>query len=164
MQKYLNCYTCNAPFKISQEDFNTKMVLGNSFVIFDCKKCTRKNKSTLLPSKPKEIFTGDPAFLKILNSCKHRGKDFDLDAKYLENLWNKQKFVCVYTNITMILPISGKKKAPHTASLDRIDSAIGYMKGNVQFVCYSINTAKNDFDEIEFIQFVESMKKQSISV
>ena len=64
----------------------------------------------------------------------------------------------------MILPISGKKKAPHTASLDRIDSAIGYMKGNVQFVCYSINTAKNDFDEIEFIQFVESMKKQSISV
>ena len=158
MQKYLNCYTCNAPFKISQEDFNTKMVLGNSSVVFHCNKCMRKNKSTLSPLKTKETFTGDPAFLKILNSCKHRGKDFDLDGEYLENLWNKQKSMCTYTNIIMTLPIPGKRKTPHTASLDRIDSSIGYMKGNVQFVCYSINTAKNDFTEIEFIQFVESMK------
>jgi hypothetical protein len=71
-------------------------------------------------------------------------------------LWNNQKGKCALTNITLILRNDEKIK-PNTASLDRIDSSIGYVKGNVQFVAYSINLAKVDFDNQEFIDFLHEV-------
>jgi hypothetical protein len=51
------------------------------------------------------------------------------------------------------------KKTPIKASLDRIDPNIGYVKGNVEFVCYCINVMKNDFAKKEMIDFINLIKK-----
>lgn len=44
-----------------------------------------------------------------------------------------------------------------TASFDRIDSAKGYVEGNVQWVHKRVNIMKNRFDETEFIDFCRAV-------
>lgn len=42
---------------------------------------------------------------------------------------------------------SGSHKNPFSASADRIDNTKGYMKSNVQFVCWLYNHMKSDYSE-----------------
>ena len=62
----------------------------------------------------------------------------------------------------MTLPESGKEWDRHFTmdkmSLDRIDSAKGYVKGNVQFVCLGINYAKNRWSDTEMKLFIERIR------
>ena len=44
-----------------------------------------------------------------------------------------------------------------TASLDRIDSSKGYVKGNVQWVHKDINKMKTDFEQSIFIKLCKSV-------
>jgi hypothetical protein len=71
---------------------------------------------------------------------------FDLDVDYLENLWNQQGGKCALTG----LPMAHKFSSLLSASLDRIDSMKGHIKGNIQVVCQWVNSAKNDFTNTEF--------------
>jgi hypothetical protein len=47
----------------------------------------------------------------------------------------------------------------YTASVDRVDSSRGYVKGNVVFVISAVNTMKNDLSEKEFLSIIESVYK-----
>lgn len=86
----------------------------------------------------------------------------DIDLTYLTELWEKQDGKCAITHIPIILPSNaktwGKGKKPDNASLDRIDSKLGYIKGNVQFIALSINLAKTDFSQEDFIAFLGKIK------
>lgn len=104
-------------------------------------------------------------FRSFINSCKNRNKycgwDIDIDIFYLKELWESQNGMCSYTKIKMILP---KKITDFTkihslkrASLDRIDSLKGYIKGNVEFVCYAINLAKNNYSKVEMTSFINDL-------
>ncbi|BDA67962.1 hypothetical protein RIVM261_025310 [Rivularia sp. IAM M-261] len=46
---------------------------------------------------------------------------------------------------------------PRTASLDRIDSKLGYIEGNVQFVSVMANYAKLDFQEAQLLEFCKAV-------
>ena len=46
-----------------------------------------------------------------------------------------------------------------TASLDRIDSSLGYAKGNVQWVSKEINIAKQTMSQDEFIEMCRTVAK-----
>ena len=77
-----------------------------------------------------------------------KGWDFDLDYKYLTELYNKQKGKCYYTNLKMKY-----KKGPKTfdtMSLDRIDSSKGYTKDNVVLCLNCINMLKSDHNMKDF--------------
>lgn len=74
----------------------------------------------------------------------------DIDCYYLRELWINQKAICPYTKNIMNF---NKKTNPYHASLDRIDSSKGYLKGNVEFVCLSVNYAKNKFPKEEITRF-----------
>ena len=70
---------------------------------------------------------------------------FDIDIEYVADLLDvKQEGKCALTN----LPISIKDK---TASLDRIDSSKGYIKGNVQWLHKDINMMKRHYSSEYFI-------------
>jgi hypothetical protein len=60
--------------------------------------------------------------------------------------------VCPYTGKKMSL---GKETSPYSASLDRIDSSKGYMKGNVEFVCLAVNLAKQSFSREQMMTFFQ---------
>jgi hypothetical protein len=113
-------------------------------------------------------------FRFFINKCKCRNKEtgvkVNIDVIYLKNLWNSQNGKCSYTGIKMMLPDTTNGfsvvHSLYKASLDRIDSSKGYIKGNVEFVCYAINNAKNDFSKQEMISFVNDIliNKNTISI
>ena len=109
----------------------------------------------------KDEFTGLRDFIKRV---KHRYKNHDLDLQYLKDLWDKQN-VCVYTGVKLELPKNkGINNQIYTASLDRIDSSIGYLKGNVQFISIAANHAKGNLsheDMILFCNLIYENKKAS---
>lgn len=92
-------------------------------------------------------------FSKLKNLCtkaRLRNKEYDpeVDWEYLFDLWDKQNGLCAYSGV----PLSYKANHPHIVSLDRIDSAIGYVKGNLQLVSWTVNKMKQDFGEELFLE------------
>ena len=86
----------------------------------------------------------------------------------VRELWEQQHGICVYTGIQMQLPISEHEsrvrgeKTPTQASLDRIDSSKGYVKGNVEFVCLAVNYAKNGFSKDQMLQFFAQVCRNGV--
>lgn len=99
---------------------------------------------------------------KARSRSKARGEKTDLDVKYLKEVWESQNGTCPYTGIKMEISRTSQdediKKTPIKASLDRIDPSIGYLKGNVEFVCYCVNVMKNDFTKQETLNFINQIK------
>lgn len=103
-------------------------------------------------------------FKRIRAQCKKKEEITDITLDYLANLWKEQEGKCVYTGTEMFLPINTNHydkltPEPHWASLDRIDSSKGYIIGNIQFVCLSINYAKSSFSDEQFKEFLAKIKR-----
>ena len=100
---------------------------------------------------------------KARSRSKQKGYTTDLTTEYLKEVWDKQNGICPYTKIKMELGRTTAdediKKTPTKASLDRIDPNIGYIQGNVEFVCYCVNVMKNDFTKEEMVNFINKIKK-----
>jgi len=88
---------------------------------------------------------------KILRSA--RGKrnrspiEINITIQYIWNLFLQQKRLCALTG----LPIHFNN-SDFTASLDRIDSNKGYIKGNVQWIHKDVNRMKNVYSQEHFVQ------------
>ena len=72
-------------------------------------------------------------------SAKKRNLEFDITVKDMDELIEKQNGKCALTGWDI--------KVNETASIDRIDSKIGYLKDNIQWVHKDLNRFKWDFDE-----------------
>ena len=83
-----------------------------------------------------------------------KGKEWNVDLEYLGNLFDAQKGKCIYTGWDLEATHSKKSK---TASIDRIDSSKGYIKGNVQWVHKNVNIAKNALSHSEFLNLCQSV-------
>lgn len=86
-------------------------------------------------------------FRYTLRSAKRRFKDINITLEDLKEQWEKQKGICPFTGLKLILPHDSNIHEIdffHRASLDRIDSSKGYIKGNIQFVSTPINYMKSD--------------------
>jgi hypothetical protein len=99
-------------------------------------------------------------------NIRKRNKDIDVTIDDLKEQWEKQNGICVFSGIQLILSSHSKiKKNPiYSASLDRIDSSKGYIKGNIQWISRAINFMKSDMsDEMvnELIEILVEHKKRS---
>lgn len=85
----------------------------------------------------------------LVTKARLRTKEFDpeVDWEYLFTLWVDQNGQCIYSG----LPLSIEVNHPHTVSLDRKDSKLGYVKGNLQLVSASVNRMKQEFTEDFFL-------------
>lgn len=91
--------------------------------------------------------------LSNIKKGKHHDKKHDkyncnIDITYLLQLCKSQDNKCAITGKLM----THKSKSLFSVSIDRIDSNIGYITGNIQLVCKAINLAKNDHsnDDIKY--------------
>jgi len=109
----------------------------------------RKNLQLLSRNRADE-YTG---FRNLLSSCHKRKKDCDLDLPYLKELWEKQNGKCTVTNVDLVLKTNYNKN--FQASLDRIDSDKGYIKGNVRYISVSANWLKNNLDDNHLKEFIQ---------
>lgn len=89
-----------------------------------------------------------------------------LTLKYLKYLWKKQKGKCAYSGIDLKAYTFSESRYNKSikedvtyASLDRIDSKKGYEKGNVQYVAWPINYAKNDMSDKQMKDFIKLIRK-----
>lgn len=143
------CCKCKTHFVKDFKEYNRQIKRNPNYNFFCSLNCAN--------SKLDEF----SCFRKFVSCCKRNAKqknlDFNLDVKFLKQLWEIQSGKCSLTNLPMLLfPTRNKSEfKPDSASLDRINSSIGYVKGNVRFVCLSINYAKNSFDEVEFSNFLK---------
>jgi hypothetical protein len=83
----------------------------------------------------------------------------------LQDILEKQDFKCAYTNIPMLCPKTYNEKremtsSPYLVSLDRIDNDLGYVEGNVQFVCVWANKARGAYKDELFRDILKKFKKQ----
>lgn len=99
-----------------------------------------------------------PAYFvaKIKKGCDRRSREipFTVSFEYLDALWLAQGGRCALTGWGLCF---GDNATEQTASLDRIDSALGYVEGNVQFVHKDVNIAKWSQSQGDFIDMCKAV-------
>ncbi len=87
-------------------------------------------------------------------------KTFNITA---EDMWNqalKQNMKCALTDVELKFMPKAGQQTQSNASLDRIDSSIGYEKHNIQWVLKEINLGKNILTQDQFINMCNLVSKK----
>jgi len=105
-------------------------------------------------------------FIKVIRQrLKDRHKTFDIDLKYLKDLWESQNGICPFTGWNLVLPdnIGGWKtyRNGRRASLDRIDNSKGYVSGNLRFISFMANIARSNMTDEELVEFCKAVADNS---
>ena len=93
-------------------------------------------------------------FSRLKRGAVQRGLTFNLT---IEDIWNKcidQDFKCRFTGLELIWD--------ENASIDRIDSSLGYNPSNIQIVDKRINMLKRDLLDEDFIALCKLVAKNAI--
>lgn len=154
----LTCSKCGKVFEKEFKEYKRRTEKSTHCKFYCSRKCGLGGKA--------DDYSPFRTFLYLSRKhAKSRGIHFSIDLKYIKKLWETQKGKCFYTSIPMLL-FANKNKTefkPEAASLDRIDTSQGYIRGNIRFVCMSINYAKNRFEEKDFVGFLEKVRRWSSS-
>lgn len=151
---------CNKLFmKDGSEVRRTKKRGGDNYCSLSCsgivnrKQLDSGNVKNLKDSTKADKYTG---LREHLRRAKYRNQEVNITLDDLLEQWNLQLGFCVYTGVRLIHPIRIKDEGLiYMAYLDRIDSSIGYMKGNIQFISAAANMAKNKMTHKQMIEFCD---------
>ena len=96
--------------------------------------------------------------ISILTQSRYRakkdGREHNIDTAYVRGLYEGQEGLCALSGIQMtIRGERGSDEYWRSISLDRTDSSIGYIEGNVQLVCTGVNYMKKDMSDELFVDF-----------
>lgn len=113
------------------------------------------NKTNNCGCKPRGNWKGIGLISKtILNRIKRNAKvrriTFKISIKYLWELYLKQNGKCALTGLD--IPFGKFTTDQNDASLDRIDSNKGYVKGNLQWIHKDLQKMKMDLSQDKFIE------------
>ena len=134
-----------------------------------CKRCTAKkqaeyHKTTWGPEKLKFYAykrTKDiRSYLTYLRGKAVQRKKECISVDALEVLWFAQEGKCALTGWEMTAEL-GKGVVPTNCSIDRIDSSLEYVPGNVQLVCRAANVAKHDLTVHDFLNLCKAVVEVS---
>lgn len=148
-KRYLEIRTklhCNIICKYCQNTYK-----GNRFKINKenvCKDCAKDNSDN---SK----YTVEGRISKACSLAKRRHPEFDIDTKYLINLYNEQDGLCYYSNLPMVPNSYGNVREDSLITIDRKDSNIGYLKGDVVLATWKANRVKTDIPLKEFRNYCD---------
>lgn len=99
-------------------------------------------------------------FNNIRRRAERKNIEFSVGIEYLWNLYLHQKGECAITGVPISLD-SRNRGIGVTASLDRIDSAKGYTKKNVQWVHVEINYMKHNLPMDTFLYWCHKVVNNS---
>jgi hypothetical protein len=108
-------------------------------------------------------------------NVKKKKLEFNITIKDVYKLWIKQNKQCALSGLPIDFINQGfklesnrensKQKYKYdlicTASLDRIDSSKGYIKGNIQLVHKDVNIMKNEYEQERFIEICQLVAKNN---
>lgn len=125
-----------------------------------CHSCASKNKE--LPQEFKDSWKGKligalnaTMYSHIKSKATERKLEFKVSQKYLADLFDKQNRKCALSGLDITLSTKIKNGNSDfnfiTASVDRINSSLGYTEDNVQWVHKDINKMKMAYANDYFI-------------
>lgn len=135
-KKLVSCYT---------------LIKGTSTKCLKCGNSLKKDKN---PSWKGFGEISGKIFGKLKRDAIKRNIIFNITLEYLDDLYKKQNKKCALTNLDLSMLYTNQ-----TASLDRINSSIGYIEGNLQWVHKDINMMKKNYEENYFIKMCQLVAK-----
>jgi len=127
-----------------------------------------RTKKCYLSGKENPKFTGyeemQGSFLASIKAgAKKRGLSFEVSYEYLWAMFLQQDRKCAYTGIEIFFSRTNIEHAMGmaNASLDRIDSSLGYVEGNLHWIHKRVNVMKGNMDAQEFFDFCEAVTYQN---
>lgn len=92
-----------------------------------------------------------------------RMRDHACDLLLTDVLPTVEAGTCPRTGFKFDLsPHAEHHRNPFSPSIDRIDGAKGYVKGNIQIVCSWYNIAKNEYSDAQMLEFCRAVIDTSI--
>ncbi len=124
----------------------------------NCPECSNKRMSEFMWKGFEEIsghFWG-----QVKSSARLRNMDFQITRQEVWDKFLKQNRKCALTGMELFFDRTDNTKI--TASLDRIDSSIGYLESNIQWVHKVINRMKSNMSDTEFTCWCNKVTNHSI--
>lgn len=144
------CLKCNETISFVRKDY-----LLHESEYKCCKSCYDKSRGKYLWSDEEER----KYFYALRKNAKRRGISFNLKIKYIYDLLKHQNNTCALTGEEILFSNENDKIRP---SLDRIDSSLGYINGNVQWVSRKANIFKGEMTKDELLDFCKAIIKYNI--
>lgn len=116
--------------------------------------CSRNNKESY--QKYQKINSIEGVFKNSRRAAKDRKREFDFSLEEIQAMWDNQQGICAYTG----MPMNFTPGDPWKTSLDRIDSSLGYIKGNVVLCGLRVNFMKRDLTLTEFYDTIQKIHNQ----
>jgi hypothetical protein len=91
------------------------------------------------------------AYRNFVAQAERRGIEWKLTIEFVAKMYDDQGGKCAMTGDPLYF-FRGEKHGRGNASIDRIDSAHGYVPGNVHLVTKQVNFAKQSLPMAEFIE------------
>ncbi len=84
----------------------------------------------------------------VVRGARERNLPFEISKEYVWDLYERQNRKCAVSGCDIDF---SSNRVLHTASVDRIDSSLGYIPGNVQLSHKTVNVIKWNFKQDDFI-------------
>lgn len=93
-------------------------------------------------------------YYRLQYDAKNRGLPFEVTREYIWSLFEKQNRRCALTGVELKFGRFNKDlRQGRTASLDRIDSSVGYLPGNVRWVHKIVNMMKQRLSDEQLLHW-----------
>lgn len=99
-------------------------------------------------------------FGSLKRGAKKRHLTFEVTIEYIWDLFISQNRKCALSGVPLSFQY-GQNRSDSTASLDRKNSEIGYIEGNLQWVHKKINSMKMDVSDREFIAWCDKVSEEN---
>lgn len=167
----INCSNCGKEFEKSAKEHRRQIKQGNTRFFCTSSCAAIKNNSEIKrKGNPEFLISSNrldefSPFRKFVSKAKYRDsmKNYgcDITIEYLKDLWEEQNGICPFTGWFLILPkdsnLGFEQTNPANASLDRIDNDKGYVRGNVRFVAFIANIARQNFTDDQLKDFCKAV-------
>lgn len=129
--------------------------MNGAYRLYTCKACKHGAKDKLRNASVE-------AFLRYaMSGLKHSRKkredlEFVITVDDLTELWEEQSGRCALSGLIMTRH-RGFGETPTNASIDRIDPAKGYIRSNIQLVCWQANKMKHTLPQPDFFFWIRQI-------
>jgi len=142
------CTQCGT-YKEKEEFYPSKNIKNSLKLTYVCKPCT-KRKIHEYRNTESGFWVG--MWNNITGGAKDRKLEVHITKEDLKQIWDIQKGLCAITGLPMektqaLKTTRNRYKNVYRASLDRIDSDLGYTRENVRMVCAHVNVMKMDLTD-----------------
>ena len=132
---------------------------GGKYLKKRCRQCVQDNNRRVYSGTYQQYLMRLGYSLKYAR--KKEGVEWAIDSEDLADLWQLQKGRCAITNVIMTHHRDGNGNKAFNASIDRVNPEVGYVKENVQLVCYAVNILKGSLTPDEFFFWIKSIYEHS---